>query len=39
MAGITFIDPRGDSVETPQIIRRSRLVIAEAMHAAVGQPR
>lgn len=36
MAGITFIDPRGDSANATQIIRRSRLVIAEAMHAAIA---
>lgn len=36
MAGITFIDPRGDSASTTHIIRRSRLVIAEAMHAAIA---
>lgn len=36
MAGITFIDPRSDSANATQIIRRSRLVIAEAMHAAIA---
>lgn len=36
IAGITFIDPRGDSVSATQIIRKSRLVIAEAMHAAIA---
>ncbi|MGE0231394.1 MAG: polysaccharide pyruvyl transferase family protein [Flavobacteriaceae bacterium] len=34
-AGIGFIDPRGDSRESIERIRRSRLVIADAMHAAI----
>jgi succinoglycan biosynthesis protein ExoV len=34
-AGIDFICPRTDSRETVQRLRRARLVIADAMHAAI----
>jgi succinoglycan biosynthesis protein ExoV len=34
-AGIKFLDPRDDTKQTTQSIRHSRLVIAEAMHAAI----
>ncbi len=35
-AGVTFLDPRDDSRATLQRIRRARLVIADAMHAAIA---
>jgi succinoglycan biosynthesis protein ExoV len=35
LAGIDFLDPHAPSEETVQKIRRSRLVLADAMHAAV----
>ena len=35
MAGFEFLDPLADSEETVQRIRRSKLVIADAMHAAI----
>ena len=35
MAGIEFLDPRGDSEIMVQRIRKARLVIADAMHAAI----
>lgn len=34
-AGIEFIDPRGDSKEIVQRIRCARVVLADAMHAAI----
>ncbi|HJV76312.1 MAG TPA: polysaccharide pyruvyl transferase family protein [Noviherbaspirillum sp.] len=34
-AGITYLDPADDMKETVARIRRSKLVIAEAMHAAI----
>jgi succinoglycan biosynthesis protein ExoV len=35
MAGFEFLDPLADSEETVQRIRRAKLVIADAMHAAI----
>jgi succinoglycan biosynthesis protein ExoV len=35
IAGIEFLDPREDSEQTVQRIRRAKLVIADAMHAAI----
>lgn len=35
MAGFGFLDPHTDSEQTVQRIRRARLVIADAMHAAI----
>ncbi len=35
LAGIDFLDPRTDSTVTLQRIRRAKLVIADAMHAAI----
>lgn len=35
MAGFEFLDPLADSKETVQRIRRAKLVIADAMHAAI----
>jgi succinoglycan biosynthesis protein ExoV len=35
MAGFDFLDPLANSEETIQRIRRARLVIADAMHAAI----
>ena len=35
MAGVEFLDPCADSEITVQRIRRARLVIADAMHAAI----
>jgi succinoglycan biosynthesis protein ExoV len=35
MAGFEFLDPREDSEVTVQRIRKSKLVIADAMHAAI----
>src|SRR5690606_11437285 len=34
-AGICFIDPRADSRESIERIRRAGLVVADAMHAAI----
>lgn len=34
-AGIEFIDPRADSVQTAMRLRSARLVLADAMHAAI----
>ncbi len=35
MAGVELIDPRSESRESIQRIRRARLVLADAMHAAI----
>lgn len=35
LAGFEFLDPLADSEQTVQRIRRARLVIADAMHAAI----
>jgi len=35
MAGFEFLDPLADSEETVQRIRKAKLVIADAMHAAI----
>lgn len=35
MAGLQYLDPRGDVSETLHKIRNSRMVIAEAMHGAI----
>jgi succinoglycan biosynthesis protein ExoV len=35
MAGFEYLDPLADSEETVQRIRRAKLVIADAMHAAI----
>lgn len=35
IAGIEFLDPLADSEDTVQRIRKARLVIADAMHAAI----
>jgi succinoglycan biosynthesis protein ExoV len=35
MAGVEFLDPFADSEQTVQRIRKARLVIADAMHAAI----
>jgi succinoglycan biosynthesis protein ExoV len=35
LAGFEFLDPLADSEETVQRIRRTKLVIADAMHAAI----
>jgi succinoglycan biosynthesis protein ExoV len=35
MAGVEFLDPLADSEQTVQRIRKARLVIADAMHAAI----
>jgi succinoglycan biosynthesis protein ExoV len=35
MAGLEFLDPREDSEVTVQRIRKSKVVIADAMHAAI----
>ncbi|MCJ7996439.1 polysaccharide pyruvyl transferase family protein [Rhizobium cremeum] len=34
-AGIEYVSPRSDSIETLERIRRAKLVIADAMHAAI----
>lgn len=34
-AGVTLLDPRGDSVEVIQRLRHAKLVIADSMHAAI----
>lgn len=34
-AGVEFLDPRADSIATAQRLRRARLVLADAMHAAI----
>jgi succinoglycan biosynthesis protein ExoV len=36
LAGVEFLDPLADSEETVQRIRRAKLVIAGAMHAAIA---
>jgi len=35
MAGFEFLDPREDSEKTVQRIRKAKLIIADAMHAAI----
>jgi succinoglycan biosynthesis protein ExoV len=35
IAGLEFLDPREDSEKTVQRIRRAKLVVADAMHAAI----
>jgi len=35
LAGVTFLDPFEDSEKMVQRIRRAKLVIADAMHAAI----
>lgn len=35
-SGITYLDPAGDVCENLSLISRSRLVLAEAMHAAIA---
>jgi hypothetical protein len=34
-AGVTFLNPRGDHFETLKALGRARLVLADAMHAAI----